>query len=119
MVEAPNPDDFVAKPTRELRINIERLRREILSKRHERWAMAVSCLVMVLTGAITAIRLASGQALTVYLWSFFPALATVITISSGQQLTHQNGTTGLFVLWGGVGFLSVHALIAYMGLRRH
>lgn len=114
----PAPDTFIQPPAEDLRRSIKRLMREITSKQHERWAMSVACFVMIVTGALTAIRLGDSLPLTVYLWSFFPALATVITISSGQQMTHDKGTPGLFVLWGGVAVFALYAGAVYWKLRR-
>lgn len=114
----PNPDTFIRGPAEDLRRSLDRLMREITSKLHERWAMSVACFVMIAAGALTAIRLGDSLPLTVYLWSFFPALATVITISSGQQITHDKGPAGLLVLWGGVAAFGVYALAVYWKLRR-
>lgn len=97
---------------------IQDLRREITSKQHERAALALSCFVMVVTGAVAAIRLAGRLPLTVYLWSFFPALGSLITISSGQQIVHESGTPGLLLLWGGVGALAVYTLAMYSRVAR-
>src|SRR5204863_9046552 len=103
--DAGGRDPFVRWPAEDLRIRLKRLMREITSKRHERAADAMACLVMVLAGAVTAMRLGGSLPVAVYLWSFFPALFTVITIATGQQMTHQLGIGGLTVLWGGVGVL--------------
>ncbi|MCC6676078.1 MAG: LptF/LptG family permease [Phycisphaerales bacterium] len=114
----PSPDTFIRPPAEDLRKSINRLMREITSKQHERWAMSAACFVMIAAGALTAIRLGDSLPLTVYLWSFFPALATVITISSGQQLTHDKGPVGLLVLWGGVAAFALYAGAVYWKLRR-
>ncbi|MDX2118779.1 MAG: LptF/LptG family permease [Planctomycetota bacterium] len=103
----------------ELRKQLADLRNEVLSKQHERLAMAVSCAVMVLTGAITALRLSKQMPLTVYLWSFFPALVSVITIAGGQQTTHRYGPWGLVLLWGGVGILALYTVAAFWSVRKH
>ncbi len=95
------------------------LSREILSKRHERMALSASCLIMVLTGAVTALRFSLRQPLTVYLWSFFPALVCVITIAGGQQLTHGSGPIGLLLLWGGVAGLGLFTAAQYAAVARH
>lgn len=95
------------------------LSREILSKQHERMALSVSCLIMVLTGAVTALRLSLRQPLTVYLWCFFPALVCVITIAGGQQLTHGSGPIGLLLLWGGVAGLGLFTAAQYAVVARH
>ncbi|MEL7471687.1 MAG: LptF/LptG family permease [Planctomycetota bacterium] len=118
-VEVATPDPFMAPPYRDLEKRLAKLSREITSKQHERMAMAAACLVMVLTGAVMAMRLANALPLTVYLWSFFPALAAVITISSGQQIVHKSGAIGLPLLWGGVIGLAAYTLVAFRGLARH
>jgi lipopolysaccharide export LptBFGC system permease protein LptF len=114
------PDDGVIRRLRDdLASRSQDLFREITSKQHERLAAAVACLVMILTGAVMALRLRDSLPLAVYLWSFFPALAAVVTISAGQQLTHEHGMIGLLVLWGGVGALGVYAFSQYRLLARH
>ncbi len=117
-IEGAGADRFLIGPTHELRKRIERLEREVLSKRHERWAMAIAGLVMVLTGAVTAMRLRDALPLTVYLWSFFPALGALISISAGQQVVHDHGASGLLVLWGGVFGLALYTLVAFIGLSK-
>lgn len=118
-LEATGDDPFIRAPAEDLARRLKKLDREIVSKQHERWAAAASCLVMVLAGAVTALRLGAGMPLIVYLWSFFPALATLLTISTGQHVTHNMGTYGLLVLWGGVGALAAYTAWAYLLLRRH
>ncbi len=103
----------------QLEEQIGKLKREIVSKQHERAAMAGSCLVMVLTGAVTALRLRHTLPLVVYLWAFFPALFTIILINSGQQVMHKEGLIGLPVLWGGVAGLVAYTAAALGRVARH
>ena len=114
-----NPDWVMANPTRELRREVDSLQREITSKQNERWALASACFIMVITGAITAVRLREAQPLFVYLWSFFPALASVITIMGGQQVTHESGAVGLLLLWAGVAGLAGFTFLSFLGIRKH
>ena len=93
--------------------------REIRANHHERFALATACFLMTLTGAIIALRLREGMPLQVYLWSFFPALAAVITISGGENAVAENMVTGMMVLWGGVAALGVYTVFEYLRLRRH
>lgn len=95
------------------------LSREITSKQHERAAYAAACFLTLLAGAVTALRRRESLPLPVYLWSFFPALGAVITISAGQGLTHSEGWPGLFLLWGGVALLALVILVEYRRLVRH
>lgn len=114
-----NPVHILRGPTHELRREIDSLQREITSKQHERWALATACLIMVITGGITAIRLREAQPLFVYLWSFFPALASIITIMSGQQVTHKSGEIGLLLLWAGVVGLAGYTFLSFLSIRKH
>ncbi len=113
---APNPR--LAKAAETLAIQVADLGREILSKQQERLAASVACLVMVLCGAVMAMRLRDSLPLAVYLWSFLPALGTLLTISGGQRMTHQNGLPGLLLLWGGVGGLALYTFIEYRRVAR-
>ncbi|MDQ7013160.1 MAG: LptF/LptG family permease [Planctomycetota bacterium] len=114
-----NPDTVLARPTHRLRDEVENLQREITSKQHERWALASACLIMVITGAVMAVKLRDAQPLHVYLWSFFPALASIITIMSGQQLTHKSGNIGLLLLWAGVAGLAAFTFGTFLSIRKH
>ncbi|MFG0314919.1 MAG: LptF/LptG family permease [Phycisphaerales bacterium] len=111
--------EFLVKPAERLRLQIEDLQREILSKQHERWAMAMASFVMVLAGSVIALRLRDAQALVVYMWSFFPALGTIVVIAGGQSAVHEKGAPALPFIYIGVLGLLVYTLIAYRKLARH
>lgn len=104
---------------RDLTARIDRLKREVLAKTHERWVMVGSCCVLCLTGAITALRLSRKLPLTVYLFTFFPAVFCIVIMSGGQQLTSQIGTPGLLVMWSGVTLLAVYTFLQYRVLARN
>lgn len=109
----------VASRAADLRNMIDYLQDEITSRQHERYAIAASCLVMILTGAVTALRFSRSLPLTVYLWSFFPALVCVITISGGQQFARSSGWIGLPLLWAGVAALGFYTFWTYLIVRKH
>jgi hypothetical protein len=112
-------DGYVQTPRNELRRRIADLMREVTSKQHERFASAAACLVMILTGAVMAIKLRAKLPLAVYLWAFFPALATVITISAGQQMIHAKGLAGIPVMWAGVAGLAAYTFVQFRQVARH
>jgi hypothetical protein len=116
---AGRPDPFIDEPAAELARRIRSLTNDVLAKLHERGAMALACLVMVLTGALTAMRLATSLPLAVYLWSFFPALVCVLTVSAGANVTRHLGAPGLVMLWGGVVAMAGYTLGAFWLVRRH
>lgn len=109
----------IASTARNLRSRATEVRQEATGKLHERFALSAACVLMVLTGAVMAMRLRESLPLPVYLWSFFPALVTVITANAGAGLVQRFGEPGLLLLWGGVAALAVYTLRAYGLLRRH
>lgn len=99
---------------------IAKLRREIISKQQERMAMSVAAGVMLMLGSITAMRHRDSLPLVVYLWSFFPALAMVLLISSGQQYTHSESVPiGTVFLWSGVVGGAIISVFEFVKLARH
>lgn len=116
---SPKYAEFLRKPANRLRLQIQDLQREIVSKQHERWAMSLAAFTMVLAGSVIALRLRHAQPLVVYMWSFFPALGTIILIATGQEATHERGAVALPVIYLGVLGLMVYTLVAFRKLARH
>ncbi len=119
MIDKPGDQVVLGPLLGSMRSDIKELLNEVLSKEQERYAMSVACLVMVLVGSVMAMRLRDALPLTVYLWAFFPALATVLAISGGQQLTHGKGLIGLPILWAGVCALAAFAIVEFIRLKKH
>ncbi|MGJ8637023.1 MAG: LptF/LptG family permease [Phycisphaerales bacterium] len=109
----------VSRLARNLEFEVDDLGREVLSKIHERWAFSVSSLIMVLAGGVTAMRLRHAQPLMIYLWSFFPALLTVLFISGGQQAVHKSGAVALPLLWSGILLIIGYTLNALRKVSKH
>jgi hypothetical protein len=118
-LDRPEPDPVVAKAVRLLNECLVRLDRDITSKRNERMALMASCVLMILTGAVTAMGFSGRRPLAVYLLTFFPALACMVTISGGQQLTIAHGAAGLWLMWGGVAGLGAYLAVMFVRLARH
>ena len=80
------------------------LKRNIIGKRHERAASAVSCSLLLLLGAVLSIRLRDRSPLVVYFWSFLTAIAVVVIVNIGQRTAGDASgslAAGLVVLWSG------------------
>ena len=120
VTRVPERDDpQVVQRAEALAKSVAFVRRDVLAKSHERFAMAASCMVLVVTGAVVALRRSGSTPLAVYVWTFIPALGSLVTISGGHQMTRTVGAPGLLLLWGGVLVLAVYTLIVYRGLARH
>ena len=109
----------IVEAYRRLRDRVENMQREITSKENERAAYSVASIATMLCGSIVALRRQNSLPLPVFLWSFFPALGAVITISAGENLTHRAGPGGLVLLWGGVLCLIGYTVLEYARYRRH
>lgn len=116
--EHTDPASPVLHAARDLEREIERIQRKALYKAHERWAMSASCVVMVVLGAIMAMHLKAATPLVIYLWSFFPALASIILLQSGQQMSGPAVVLGVGVMWSGVAGLGLLALLVFRRLSR-
>lgn len=117
-VQAPL-ESRIAVANKDLRKDIDALMNRVTAKQHERWALAAACLLMVLTGSLTALKFHGSLPLTVYLASFVPALACIVTISGGQQTVVDVGMPGLVLLWGGIVGLGTYAYLTYRKVARH
>lgn len=113
-------DPRVARARDDLLARLARLDREIIAKRHERIAIPAAALLMLVTGALTALRLHGGRPLVVYLWSFVPAVVTLLLISTGAEHMERVGLAGgLPVLWSGLALLAVYATTLLAAISRH
>jgi len=118
-VQGPGQGGPIAEAAGELERRIAGLLREVDAKAHERMAIAATCIVMVLFGAISAMRLEKRLPLVVYAWCFFPALVAVLSVNVGQNMAISTGLPGLVVVWGGLAALSAIALHSYRRLAKN
>ncbi|MGP1345921.1 MAG: LptF/LptG family permease [Phycisphaerales bacterium] len=98
---------------------IDELRAEAFSMRHELAALSAVACIMIALGAVMALRHAAALPLAAYLWSFLPALAVVILISTGERLTARHGPPGLLMLWGGVIALALYTITELRRVGKH
>ena len=68
------PDAELSATSEALSRRVLQLGREVAGTRHGRLAMAISCLVMIVGGALASMRLKNAQTLVIYCWAFFPAI---------------------------------------------
>lgn len=113
------------KLDRAISTEVIRLQRNIVARIHERTAMSVSCLVMMLLGSVLAIYMRSTLPLTVYLWSFLPAILGLVLISAGADVVKDVGAPGrgdligLGVMWSGNLIMLVLSFIILRKVQRN
>ncbi|MEM9415489.1 MAG: LptF/LptG family permease [Planctomycetota bacterium] len=97
-----------------LAYEIMKLTLRISAQVHTRVATAVACLLLIVLGAVLAIRMKGRIPLIVFFWSFLLAMLTLLMIYAGQNMATKldpellktgavnwRQIAGLGVLWGG------------------
>lgn len=117
-----NEQESIAPLARSLTREEAKLHNLILSRLHERVAQSVSCVVMMLLGAVLAIRLKQSLPLTVYFWSFIPSIGGLILISAGTDLVKDADVAqvwGLIVMWSGNLAMALYVLMVLRTVTRN
>ncbi len=107
---------------KELDRNILKLGRKIVSQLHERAASALTCLMLLVFGAVLAMHLKGHMPLVVFFWSFMLAIVSIIIINTGQNLAASTRVTvpaGLAVLWAGNAGMALAIFTVYRRLARN
>ena len=112
----------VAKQADRLWAQIIRLGHKVEGHLHQRAASAVTCLLVLLLGAVLSMKLKGQMPLVVYFWSFALAIIAVIIIYTGTNLAGSTDfplAAGLSVLWSGNLALAIIVAITYYRLARN
>ena len=117
------------QPSTDLRRMQERLHWEILTafvqikaEIHSRLVFGMGCIPMILIGIGLGIIKKGGHLLSAFGASCVPAAVLAVCIMSGKQLTQNLGAqtiSGIGLMWGGLGVLSLLAAGIYGWLFKH
>ncbi|MBN1126320.1 MAG: LptF/LptG family permease [Sedimentisphaerales bacterium] len=123
-----NVTDLVSKPSNtllemrnELQLRISRTMDEIISETHSKLVLGLGCVTLILTGIALGVILRGGHLLSAFGASSIPAGALIVCIMAGKDLAKNPATpatTGIFVMWCGLSFLSLVTLLLYRKLTR-
>lgn len=112
----------LGKATRKLRAEVIGLRRSIDSHLHERAAVAVNCLLVLLLGATMSMHLRHQMPLVIFLWCFLPTIVSFMLTLTGQNMVSDpdlSAQMGTAILWSGNGGLAALIGWVYFKLSRH
>lgn len=119
---AESSDPAVQERTTKLVARINDLRREIISRVHERAATATSSMVVMLLAGLLAMLLRRQGPLMIFFWCFLPAIVNMVIINSGQNLIDSgtfNLPAGMAVTWSGIVLMGVMTALVYQRLSRN
>lgn len=117
-----NASESVGAAARGLGWEIVELAYRVEGQKHQRAATAVSCLLLLLLGAVLSMKLKSQTPLVVYFWSFALAIITLIIIHTGTNLAGSAKyplIAALGTLWLGNVILAVVVGVVYCRLARN
>lgn len=103
---------------------INELRRDITAQLHERAAMAVNCLLVMLLGAMMAMLLRRQAPLAIFFWCFLPTIMAILMMSGAENFVRSNpfglpAYLAVIVIWVGDVFLFITLAVAYGRLERN
>lgn len=96
-----------------------RFQLDVLARIHQRGVQALAGLLLPLLAALVAVRSKASVALGVFVIVFLPAIADMLLISSGEQMTRWNRPeAGLATMWGAQAGLLLAIAIAWWNATR-
>ncbi len=105
-----------------LRDQLAELNRRIIGRLHERTASSVSCLLLLLMGAVISMLCRGSLPLVVFFWSFGLAIVSIVILNSGQNMAKDFDVpiaASLCLLWFGNVLLALVLGGAYCKLAKH
>jgi hypothetical protein len=94
---------------------------DIKAEINSRLVFGIGCVPMILIGIGLGILQKGGHLLSAFGASCLPAAVLIISIVSGKHLTQNAGaesSSGIFIMWGGLAFLILLAVVIYRKLQR-
>jgi hypothetical protein len=103
-------------------IEMASVARQVIAQLNARAASAVGALLTLLLGAVLSMKMRGRLPLVVFLNSFLLAIAAVIIIRSGENVTGYRSLSfavGVAVIWSGDLLLLLAVALNYWKLARH
>ncbi len=95
---------------------------EIASEVHSRLVFGVGCVPMILIGMGLGVIRRGGHLLSAFAASCVPAAVLIVCIMCGKNITENlgsQGVSGIILMWMGLGFLLLLAVVIYYWLLRN
>lgn len=116
------PSEELTKLQNMLRKKIEKTLVQIQAEIHSRLVFGIGCVPMILIGIGLGIIKKGGHVLTAFGASCVPAAVLVVCIIGGKEVAKNLGAqsiSGIALMWAGLAFLSLLAVVVYHRLLRN
>jgi len=123
-IAATRDEPTVVERTRKLVAEINILRGRIATAVHERAAMAVCAMLVMIMGGAMAMLLRQQTPLVIFFWCFLPAIAAIFMLNGGKNMVRIDiGGIGEWInalmIWSGNALLLIIIASVYRRLCRH
>ena len=116
------PGPQLAKLQSTLRRKIRKTLVQIKAEIHSRLVFGIGCVSMIMIGIGLGIIKKGGHLLGAFGASCVPAAVLIVCIMSGKHITENLGSqnvSGIALMWAGLAFLSLLAVVIYCRLLKH
>jgi lipopolysaccharide export LptBFGC system permease protein LptF len=116
------PSLELSKLQNELRRKIKKTLLQIKAETHSRLVFGIGCVSMIMIGIGLGIIKKGGHLLSAFGASCVPAAVLIVCIMSGKHITENLGSqdvSGIALMWGGLAFLSLLAVVIYSWLLKN
>jgi lipopolysaccharide export LptBFGC system permease protein LptF len=116
----PSPE--LTKLQNELRRKIKKTLLQIKAEMHSRLVFGIGCVSMIMIGIGLGIIKKGGHLLSAFGASCVPAAVLIVCLMSGKQITENLGSqnvSGVSLMWGGLAFLLLLAVVIYGWLLKN
>ncbi|MHC4727208.1 MAG: LptF/LptG family permease [Planctomycetota bacterium] len=117
-----NPSPGLSKLRNILRRKIKKTLVQIKAETHSRLVFGVGCVPMILIGIGLGIIKKGGHLLSAFGASCVPAAVLIVCLMSGKQITENlvsQNVSGVALMWGGLAFLFLLAMVIYGWLLKN
>jgi hypothetical protein len=116
------PSGELIKLQNSLRRTIKKTFVQIKAEMHSRLVFGIGCVSMIMIGIGLGIIKKGGHLLSAFGASCVPAAVLIVCLMSGKHITENLGAqsvSGIALMWGGLAFLSLLAVVIYGSLLKN
>ncbi len=115
------PSETLAGLQSQLFTKMQKTLAEIQAELNSRLVFGIGCVLMILIGIALGIIMRGGHLLTAFGAATIPAAILIVAMMTGRNIIKNMGSqavSGVFIMWGGLGFMICLTIYLYRKLAR-